>query len=74
MPKKLPQTLTNTQIEILEDFPVGMTTKELLSFRKYLLLFLKQKIDDDVDTIVKKKKITQSKLDSTLNTHIKRKK
>ena len=74
MPKKLSQTLTNTQIEILEDFPVGMTTKELLSFRKYLLLYLKQKIDVDVDAIIKKKKIDQSKLDITLNTHIKRKK
>ena len=74
MTKKLPQVLNNTQIEILEDFPVGMTTKELLSFRKYLLLYLKQKIDDDVDAIVKKKKMDQSKLDITLNSHIKRKK
>ena len=74
MNKKQIPTLTNAQIEILEDFPIGMTTKELSSFRKYLLLYLKQKIDVDVDAIIKKKKIDQSKLDITLNTHIKRKK
>lgn len=66
--------LNNAQIEILKMFSKPMSQKELSEFKKMLIQYLSKKIDEEVEDIWNKKKMSNSKLDKVLNTHIQRKK
>jgi hypothetical protein len=66
--------LNNAQLEILKMFSKPMSKKELSDLRKTLTEFLSNKVDNEVDKIWNKKKLSQDKLDKVLNTHVKRKK
>lgn len=67
------QSLNNAQIEILKMFSKPMNRKDLSDLKKTLIDFLSSKIDSEVDEIWDKRKLSQSKLDKLLKTHVKRK-
>jgi hypothetical protein len=65
--------LNNAQPEILKMFSKPMNKRDLADLRKTLIEFLSEKIDEEVDQLWDKRKLSQNKLDKILKTHLKRK-
>jgi hypothetical protein len=65
-------TLSNAQFEILKMFSKPMNNKDLTELKQLLKDFLSKRIDDEVGEIWEARELSQEKLNSVLNTHVKR--